>query len=348
MNNLRKTLAKVLAIALLIAGIYTPAEVSSAAEVRVVPFQTAAVTVRSLNKIKSYTNKVAATAVTSRDAVSVKIITNSVNVVTQASVKASDANVDVTYDVAAKVTSKAAISLYVIKTTTETAVTTKQAVDDDGDKYVKEVEKKTAYVSTVAAINLTVEAADKTKSLKVDKAYKTVIIPAGGKLAVPYQVVAAAGATTYKPVKSIIKNSKVIKKAIVNPLTNKVRIKVPKAAVKGTNTLVTLKSGNKTAKIKVFVQNKVKKFGPKALYVSGKKGSVVNVEYIVKKAQNNSKPVATPTKVKYTKKGLLKFQKAASKKGKITLSLKAKKKGQTKVTLVANGKKASQVIVNVK
>ena len=346
-KNFKIIMGKFLTFVLVFGMIFVP-QAKKSASADEVKFDTIKTTVRSAAQIKEYTVGVTNSSVTSKDSISY-ILTpaDQSKAVTHASIVVKDSVVDVTYAVAAKVASTTSVNITLVKNSTVSAVSTYGAIDDDGDVKVVEAVSYSAVTATVGAVQVTIEAANKTKSLSVADEYKKVIIPAGKKLAIPYTVEKAAGASSYKKVKSIIKNTKVVVKAKPKDATKTLIIKVPKTAVKGNSTQVTLKSGNKTVNIKVFVRNKAKKLAITKSSYTIKKGKAQKIEYTVLKAENNKKAVASTMKLKCSKSGFLKLKKTKSKKGKIIVKVKTLKKGSLTATLKVNGKKAKPVTLNI-
>ena len=195
-----------------------------------------------------------------------------------------------------------------------------------------------AGITTPAGVTTPVAA---TKKLTVAK--KSVVVAPNKSVSVKFKATAATTAGAAKVTASVA-SKKVVKSATVKG--SKVTIKAAKKAVRGASTIVTLKSdaGNgkvKSAKIKVYIQNKAKKVKATKKSITLKKGKKAKLTLKVT-AQNKKK--ATTDAVKVSSK-VVKLASTSAKKGKVVVTLKGKKKGSQKVTIKVGSKK---VKVNVK
>ena len=182
-----------------------------------------------------------------------------------------------------------------------------------------------------------------TKSIKLAK--KKVVVAAGKNVKVKYTVKKVATATSPEAVTVKSANNKVAKASLVEG-KNKIKIAVPKKAVAGASTKVTVMSGAKKAVVKVFVKNPAKKVKAKKATVVIKKNKTKKITLTVK-AKNNKKATTDAVKVTASNKKAVKVKSAVAKKGKVVITVKAKKAGSSKLNVKVGAKKAT-VKVKVK
>lgn len=171
---------------------------------------------------------------------------------------------------------------------------------------------------------------------------KREVVAAGKTKKVAFTVTAAQGASQTEPVSVTSKNKKVATAKIKN---GKVEISVPKNAVKGKSTTITLTSGKKKATIQVFVKNAVTSLKAEQNTVTLKKGKTTKVTVIVK--SNNKNYNTTDTVIVKSKKGNVENTKTVTQKKKVIVTVKGKKKGKDTLTIKI-GTKSVKVNVNIK
>lgn len=186
--------------------------------------------------------------------------------------------------------------------------------------------------------------ANKLGTSKLTVAKKSVVVAAGKSTTVKYTATKIAG---YKAAAAVTATSKNKKVAKVSVSGGKVKISVPKKATKGATTTVTVKSGTKSAKIKVVVKNPIKKVKAAKKTVTIKKGKKANVT-IKLTATNKKKATSDKVTAKSAKKKVAKVAKVkAATAKKVVISVKALKKGKSTLT-VKVGKKTAKVTIKVK
>lgn len=202
--------------------------------------------------------------------------------------------------------------------------------------------------ATVASVLVTIKGVPETKELRQTKSIsiqdKIVIAPGKTKV-VAFTAKKTKAANRIKTVKVSSANTKVVEAKKV-PNKKLVELTVPAEAVRGSSAVVTLKSGKKTASIKVYVKNKAKKVRAIKRVVTVKKGKKASVQLAVT-AQNKKKATTDTISTKVTKSKLAKVTKTAAKKGKVVVTVKGKKKGTGKMT-VKVGNKTAKVTVRVR
>lgn len=198
-------------------------------------------------------------------------------------------------------------------------------------------------VSTKAAVT----AASIYGTSKLTVAKNLVVVAPGKSTTVKFTAKAAKATSGAAAVTVSTKSKKV---ATVKKSGSKVKISVPKKAVKGANTTVTVKSkkanGNAiSAKIKVYVKNSAKKVKAAKKAITVKKGKKTKLVIKATKVQNKKKPFADTITVKGN---VLKLQSVKYAKGKATLTLKGNKKAKKKAVTIKVGKKNLKVKATVK
>jgi hypothetical protein len=202
-------------------------------------------------------------------------------------------------------------------------------------------------VSTSPAAVTTGDAVTGTSKLTVAKSL--VVVAPNKSTTVKYTAKKAAGASSAAVVKVSSKSKKVAK--VTKKGTNKIKITVPKKAVKGASTTVTLKSTKLNGKavsatVKVYVRNTAKKVKAAKKSISVKKGKTVKLVLNASgKIQNKKKPVAETVTVqgKVVKLTAVKYAKK-----KITVTLKGVKKAKNKAVTIKVGTKKVKVKATVK
>jgi hypothetical protein len=239
------------------------------------------------------------------------------------------------------------------------------AGEDDPEPIVLESEKATAEPATAApattaavttgtatvapASNAAVTTSEAVKGTsKLTVAKSLVVVAPGKSTTVKFTAKKAAGASSAAVVKVSSKSKKVAK---VAKKGSKVKITVPKKAVKGASTTVTLKSTKLngkaiSAKVKVYVRNTAKKVKPAKKSITVKKNKTVKLVLNASgKIQNKKKPVAETVTVqgKVVKLTAVKYAKK-----KITVTLKGVKKAKNKAVTIKVGTKKVKVKATVK
>ncbi|MCD7826661.1 MAG: hypothetical protein LUH14_11980 [Clostridiaceae bacterium] len=170
---------------------------------------------------------------------------------------------------------------------------------------------------------------------------KTLYIAAGNSTTLKYKVTKKSGASGIEKVTVKSSNTKLVK--VSNVKTSTAKLTVPKTATKGKAATVTIKSGSKSAKVKVYVKNPTKKVkaAKKSATVKAKKTATLKF-----KLTNTNKSTNTTDTIKVTssKKKVAKVTKTTSKKGTLTVKVKGLKKGTTKITAKVGSKKATMTV----
>lgn len=173
---------------------------------------------------------------------------------------------------------------------------------------------------------------DSITGLSVSK--NNVIIAAGKSKKIGYKIKSSKKVAASK-VLSIRSNKKTAAASLGN---GKIKISIPRNAVKGSVTKVKLTAGKHNAVIKVTVQNKVKKIStPKKVIIH--KGKLKNIKVSVK-TQNNRKKTSDFMRV-LTKRSLVKVSSKKIKRGKAIIYLKGLRKGSDFVTVRIGDRKQS-------
>lgn len=197
----------------------------------------------------------------------------------------------------------------------------------------------------IANVLVTIKAPAVKKATKSIAIKDKVVIARGKSKKVAFTVKKTAAADTHKAVKVSSSNEKVVQAKKVAG-KKKVQLTVPSTAKMGASAKVTVKSGNKTATIKVYVKNPAQKVKAKKSVVTVKKGASKNINVLVT-AKNKAKATTDDIKVTSSKKKLVKVTSSVAKKGKAVIKIKAKKKGISKLTVQVGSKKTA-VTVRVK
>ncbi len=196
----------------------------------------------------------------------------------------------------------------------------------------------------VAATGTAATGTAATKKLSVAK--KSVIVAAGKSTNVKYTVTKTAAASKAAAVTVKSANKKIATAKKVSG-KNQIKISVPKKATKGASTKITLKSGSKTAKVTVKVQNQAKKVKAAKKALTVKKGKKVKATFKVT-AANKKKATTDKVTVKFSKKKIAKNVKTTVKKGKVIVTVKGLKKGKSTKMTVKVGKKSAKTTIKVK
>lgn len=232
------------------------------------------------------------------------------------------------------------------KSTATQAPTTTQPASQTAVSTAPAVASTKPAVATKAAVEGT---------KKITPAKKKVVVAAGKSVNVSFKTTVNAPATKAAAVTVSSKSKKVAK---VSMNGSKVKISVPKKAVKGASTTITLKSVNAntatgkavSAKIKVYVKNATKKAKAAKKTVTVKKNKTAKIT--IKVTAQNKKKATTDTVLKGKKVAKIKkiatVKKVQAKKGKVIVTIKAKKKAGKKPLTVKLGKKKVKVNVVVK
>lgn len=201
--------------------------------------------------------------------------------------------------------------------------------------------------ATVASILVTIKGVPETKEVRQTKSISIqdqIVIAPGKTKVVAFTAKKTKAANRIKTVKVSSADTSVVEATKV-PNKKLVELTVPAEAVRGSSAVVTLKSGKKTASIKVYVKNKAKKVKAIKRVVTVKKGKKASVKFAVT-AQNKKKATTDTITTKVSKKAA-KVTKAVAKKGNVVVTVKGKKKGSSKVT-VKVGNKTANVTVRVR
>ncbi len=202
--------------------------------------------------------------------------------------------------------------------------------------------------TTVASVLVTVKGLDqkkvvkKTKTLSIQK--KVVIAPNKTKI-VKFTAKKTAAADKIQAVKVSSSNENVVRAKKVSG-KKQIELTVPASAKRGSSAKVTLKSGKKTAEMKVFVTNKAKKIKAAKKTVMVKKGKKASVKINVT-AQNKNKATTDKITKKIAKKKIFKVTKTANKKKKVVFTVQGKTRGNSKMT-VKIGSKSVKLTVKVR
>ncbi|WP_455057196.1 hypothetical protein [Jutongia sp.] len=208
-----------------------------------------------------------------------------------------------------------------------------------------------AKTATPAGVKTATPAAVSTKSVlgtsKLTTAKKMVVVAPGKSVKVGFKATAAKNTSGAAIVKATTASKKV---ATVKVNGKKVTIKVPKKAVKGASTTVTLKSTKAngkaiSAKIKVYVRNSAKKVKAAKKAITVKKGKTAKLVIKASKVQNKKKAFVDTITVKGK---VLKLTNVKYAKGKATLTLKGAKKAKKKAVTIKVGSKKVKVKATVK
>ena len=208
-----------------------------------------------------------------------------------------------------------------------------------------------AKTATPAGVKTATPAAVSTKSVlgtsKLTTAKKMVVVAPGKSVKVGFKATAAKNTSGAAIVKATTASKKV---ATVKVNGKKVTIKVPKKAVKGASTTVTLKSTKAngkaiSAKIKVYVRNSAKKVKAAKKAITVKKGKTAKLVIKASKVQNKKKAFVDTITVKGK---ILKLTNVKYAKGKATLTLKGAKKAKKKAVTIKVGSKKVKVKATVK
>ena len=188
-------------------------------------------------------------------------------------------------------------------------------------------------VTPVATSTSTLVAKDTVETLTVAK--KAVVVAPNKSVSVAYQsaVIPTVSTSNKKVVTAKVNNGKLV-------------ISAPKNAVRGAGTVVTVKAGSKTEKIKVSIENKVTKIKATKAKVTGKKKSTVKLTWNLT-AQNKKKATTDTVKATVKKSGIVQVTNVKMTNGKAVLTVKTKKAGKT-VILLKVGKKTARTMLIVK
>lgn len=198
--------------------------------------------------------------------------------------------------------------------------------------------------TTIASIKVNVKAPAVKKGTKSVGIQESVVIAAGKSKKVAYTIKKSANADQAKAVKVSSSDESVVKASKVSG-KKKIQLTVPKNATKGASADVTIKSGKKTATIKVYVKNSAKtvKAAKSKVTVKKKKTKKITIKI---SAQNNAMPTTDSVTAVTAKKKIAVVKSVAVKEGKLVVKVKAKKKaGTTKLNVAVGSKK---VVVKVK